>query len=213
MKALLLIDIQNDFCAHGAMEVNDADAIVPIANQLMPLFDVVVATQEWHPADHKSFAANHLWRKVGQVIDVNGLPQRLEPMHCVQNMMGAMFHRDLNTEPASPFGRGVHHVVQKGTDAEIDSYSGFFDNGKRRQTDMDAYLKSKGIIEVYIMGLTTECCVKFTALDAVSLGYKTFLIENGCRDLNFNEGDTEKAVAEMAAVGVEILHSATLNFS
>jgi nicotinamidase/pyrazinamidase len=200
MKALLLIDIQNDFCAHGALEVKDGDAVVPIANRLMPLFDVVVATQDWHPADHKSFAANHLWRKVGQVIDLNGLPQILWPMHCVQNMMGAMFHRSLNTE-------GVHHVVQKGTDAEIDSYSGFYDNGKRKQTDMDAYLKSKGVTEVYIMGLATDYCVKYTALDAVPLGYKTFLIEDGCRGVDLNEGDVDKAIEEMVENGVEIIHS------
>jgi nicotinamidase/pyrazinamidase len=200
MKALLLIDIQNDFCAHGALEVKDADAVVPIANRLMPLFDVVVATQDWHPANHKSFAANHLWRKVGQVIDLNGLPQILWPMHCVQNMMGAMFHKSLNTE-------GVHHVVQKGTDAEIDSYSGFFDNGKRKQTDMDDFLKSKGVKEVYIMGLATDYCVKYTALDAVALGYKTFLIEDGCRGVNLNEHDAEKAIEEMATNGVVIIDS------
>jgi nicotinamidase/pyrazinamidase len=200
MKALLLIDIQNDFCAHGALEVKDGDAVVPIANRLMPHFDVVVATQDWHPADHKSFAANHLWRKVGQVIDLNGLPQILWPMHCVQNMMGASFHRSLNTE-------WVHHVVQKGTDTEIDSYSGFFDNGKRKQTDMDAYLKSKSVTDVYVMGLATDYCVKYTALDAVSLRYKTYLIEDGCRGVNLNEGDVENAVAEMAANGIDIINS------
>jgi nicotinamidase/pyrazinamidase len=207
MKALLLIDIQNDFCLHGALEVKDADAIVPIANRLMPLFDVVVATQDWHPADHKSFAANHLWRKVGQVIDLNGLPQILWPMHCVQNMMGAMFHKELNLPAGRQGTEGVHHVVQKGTDTEIDSYSGFFDNGKRKQTDMDAYLKSKGVTEVYIMGLATDYCVKYTALDAVSLGYKTFLMEDGCRGVNLNEGDVEKAIDEMVANGVDILNS------
>jgi nicotinamidase/pyrazinamidase len=200
MKALLLIDIQNDFCVHGALEVNDADAIVPIANRLMPLFDVVVATQDWHPADHKSFAANHLWRKVGQVIDLNGLTQTLHPMHCVQNMMGANFHRGLNTD-------GVHHVVRKGTDAEIDGRSGFFDNGKRTETDLDVFLKSLGVKEVYIMGLATDYCVKFTALDAVDLGYKTYLIEDACRGFDLNAGDNERAIADMAKFGVYIIHS------
>jgi nicotinamidase/pyrazinamidase len=200
MKALLLIDIQNDFCKNGALEIEDGDAVVPIANRLMPLFDVVIATQDWHPADHKSFAANHLWRKVGQVIDVNGLPQILWNMHCIQNTMGAMFHRGLNTE-------GVHHVVQKGTDPEIDSYSGFFDNGKRKQTDLDAYLTSKNVTEVYILGLATDYCVKFTALDAVALGYKTFLIADGCRGANLKEGDINDALDEMAKKGVETLNS------
>ncbi len=205
MKTLILVDIQNDFCAGGALEVKEGDAVVPIANALMPLFDLVVATQDWHPATHESFAANHLWKKPGQVIDLHGLQQVLWPIHCVQNSFGARFHDALNTE-------GVHKIVQKGTDPEVDSYSGFFDNGRRKQTELDAYLKEKGATEVYVMGLATDFCVKYTALDALSLGYDTFLIEDGSRGVNLSEGDVAQAVEEMREKGVKIVRSLNINF-
>ncbi len=197
MKALLLIDLQRDFCAMGALEVPDGDAVIPIANELIKNYDLVVATQDWHPANHGSFAANHPWRKPGQVIDLHGLSQVLWPIHCVQDTFGATFHPHLDTE-------GIHHIVQKGTNPEIDSYSGFFDNGHRQATGMDAYLKEKGVDEVHIMGLATDYCVKFTALDAVELGYKTVLLVEGCRGVNLQEGDVEKAIKEMEEKGILI---------
>jgi nicotinamidase/pyrazinamidase len=200
MKALILIDLQNDFCEGGVMEVSDSDAVLPIANALMSYFDVVVATQNWYPANHGSFAANHLWRKPGQVIDLNGLPQILRIMHCVQNSFGANLHSGLNTE-------GVSKIIQKGTNAKLNSYSAFFDNGKTQDTGLDAYLKSQNIDTVYIMGLDTESCVKYTALDAISLGYSTFLIENGCRGANFTEGGLETALIQMQTKGVRIVQS------
>ena len=198
MRALILVDLQNDFCEGGALEVKGGDDVIPIANRLMPLFDIVVATQDWHPANHGSFAANHLWRKVGQVIDLDGLQQVLWPMHCVQNSFGAMFHNALNTG-------NIAKIVQKGTHAEVDSYSGFFDNGRRQQTELDDYLKSKAVTEVYIMGLATDYCVKFTALDAVSLGYKTYLIKDGFRGVNLKKGDVKRAIDEMRDNGVKVV--------
>lgn len=200
MKALILVDLQNDFCEGGALEVKEGSQVIPIANALMPHFDIVVATQDWHPANHGSFAANHLWRKVGQVIDLNGLQQILWPMHCVQNSFGAMFHKQLAVEK-------VHKIVQKGTDAEIDSYSGFFDNGRRKQTELHDYLQSQHINEVYVMGLATDYCVKYTALDAVSLGYKTYFIKDGSRGVNLNEEDVLKAIEEMKVAGVKVVES------
>lgn len=200
MKALILVDLQNDFCEGGALEVKEGSQVIPIANALMPQFDIVVATQDWHPANHGSFAANHLWRKVGQVIDLNGLQQILWPMHCVQNSFGAMFHKQLHTE-------GVDKVIQKGTDPETDSYSGFFDNGRRHATELHGYLQSENINEVYIMGLATDYCVKFTALDALSLGYTTYLIEDGSRGVNLNEGDVPNAIEEMKKAGIHIIKS------
>ncbi len=200
MRALILVDLQNDFCQGGALEVKGGDEVIHIANQLMPSFDVVVATQDWHPANHGSFAANHLWRKVGQVIDLNGLQQILWPLHCVQNSFGAMFHNDLNSDK-------IDEIVQKGTHAEVDSYSGFFDNGRRQQTELDDYLKSKKVTEVYIMGLATDYCVKFTALDAVSLGYETCLIKDGSRGVNLNKGDVKRAIDEMKSKGVKVILS------
>lgn len=201
MKALLLIDLQIDFCPNGALEVKEGDQVIPIANALMPHFDLVVATQDWHPADHGSFAANHPWRKPGQVIDLNGLPQVLWPIHCVQDSYGANFHPKLNQA-------GITKVFVKGTDPGIDSYSGFFDNGHRKATGLGDYLKEKGVTEVYVMGLATDYCVKFTALDALSLGFQTHLIVDGSRGVNLQEGDVDLAIAEMAEKGVDVVMSA-----
>jgi nicotinamidase/pyrazinamidase len=204
MDALLLIDIQNDFCPGGALAVHGGDEVVPVANRLMPYFELVVATQDWHPADHGSFAANHLWRRPGQVIDLNGLPQVLWPIHCVQGSYGAEFHKALRRE-------GIHEVFHKGTDAGIDSYSGFFDNGHRKATGLGDYLKDRGVERVFILGLATDYCVKFSALDAKELGFEVFLVEDGCRGVELQEGDVQKAIEEMQAKGVVFVHSDSLN--
>ncbi len=203
MKALLLIDLQIDFCPGGALEVPGGNEVVPIANDLMEKFDLVVATQDWHPANHGSFAANHLWRKPGQIIDLNGLPQVLWPIHCVQESFGAEFVPSLNTA-------GIHKIFHKGTDPTIDSYSGFFDNGHRKATGLGDYLKEQGVTEIYIMGLATDYCVKFSALDGAELGFKTHLIEDGCRGIDLEPGDIDKAKRAMQAVGVTILQSSDL---
>lgn len=204
MKALLLIDIQNDFCPGGALEVKEGDQVIPVANQLMKSFDMVIATKDWHPADHGSFAANHPWRKPGQVIELNGLEQILWPIHCVQHSFGSEFAPTLNTEP-------IETIFYKGTDPGIDSYSGFFDNGHRKATGLGDYLKEKGVKEVYVVGLATDYCVKFTALDALELGFSTYLVTDGCRGVNLQEGDVDKALAEMEAKGVNLVTSADLN--
>lgn len=204
MKALILVDLQNDFCAFGALAVKEGNQVIPIANDLMKKFDLVVATQDWHPADHGSFAANHLWRKPGQVIDLHGLAQVLWPIHCVQNSFGAEFVNKLNTD-------GITKIFQKGTDPTVDSYSGFFDNGKKKSTGLGDYLSEKGVKEVFVMGLATDYCVKFTALDAMDLGFKTNLILDGSRGVNLQEGDVEKAVLEMQQKGVNVLSSTDIN--
>jgi nicotinamidase/pyrazinamidase len=195
MKALILVDLQNDFCPLGALAVEGGDQTIPIANELMDKFDLVVATQDWHPADHGSFAANYLWRYPGQVIELNGLPQVLWTIHCVNGTYGAEFHPALDTEK-------ITKVFRKGTDKGIDSYSGFFDNGKRKSTGMSDYLKDQGVTEVYVMGLALDFCVKFTALDAVDLGFETHLIVEGSRAVNLEAGDDAKALAEMKAKGI-----------
>ena len=158
MKALIVVDVQNDFVPGGALAVPEGDRVVPLCNALANSFDLVVATQDWHPADHGSFAANHPGRKVGEVIDLQGLQQILWPVHCVQNTPGAQFVHGLDT---SRFAR----IFQKGTDPAIDSYSGFFDNGHRRSTGLGDYLRSNNVTDVYVCGLATDYCVKFTALD------------------------------------------------
>ncbi|MEZ4983618.1 MAG: bifunctional nicotinamidase/pyrazinamidase [Saprospiraceae bacterium] len=193
--ALLLIDLQRDFCPLGALPVPEGDQVIPVANALMPLFHTVVATQDWHPATHGSFAANHPWRKPGQVIDLHGLPQVLWPMHCVQDSFGAEFEPSLQVA-------GITKVFTKGTNPDIDSYSGFYDNGHRQSTGMGEWLKEQGIRRVYIMGLATDYCVKFSALDAVALGFETWLITDGCRGVNLTAGDVDAALATLKEKGV-----------
>lgn len=211
MNALILIDLQNDFVPGGALPVPDGDAVVPIANRLIAAggaggsstggpFDLVVATQDWHPADHGSFAANHVGRKPGEVIDLNDLPQVLWPVHCVQGTPGADFLPGLDRSR-------VERVFQKGTDPAIDSYSGFFDNGHLKATGLGDYLKSRGVTAVTVLGLATDYCVKFTALDAVALGFKVRLVEDASRGVNLSPGDVERAVAEVRAKGVEVVRS------
>lgn len=172
--------------------------MIPLANQLMPLFHTVVATQDWHPANHGSFAANHPWRKPGQVIDLHGLPQVLWPIHCVQNTFGADLVDELDKSR-------ITNVFRKGTDPEIDSYSGFYDNGHRKSTGLAEWLREQGINTVYVLGLATDYCVKFTALDALHEGFKTFLVTDASRGVNLQPGDVDKAVAEVAAAGATLV--------
>jgi nicotinamidase/pyrazinamidase len=203
MKALIITDIQNDFCPGGALAIREGDNIVPIINKLQARFDLVVATQDWHPLGHGSFAANQPGKKIGELIDLNGLPQILWPVHCVENTPGADFHPGLDR------GR-IARVFHKGADPGIDSYSAFFDNGHRKATGLGEYLKEQGVDEVYLCGLATDYCVKFTALDAVDLGFKTFVIEDACRGVNLRPGEVERAIGEMRAKGVEVFSSEEL---
>jgi nicotinamidase/pyrazinamidase len=198
MNALILVDIQNDFIPGGALPVPEGDQIVPLVNQLQPCFDLIVATQDWHPSDHGSFAANHPGRKPGELIDLNGLPQILWPVHCVQGTPGADFAPGLQRNQWD-------RVFVKGTDPEIDSYSGFFDNGQRQSTGLGDYLRQKGAQDVYVAGLATDYCVKFTVLDALKLGFKTHLIEDACRGVNLQSEDVRDAIKAMKAAGAEII--------
>jgi nicotinamidase/pyrazinamidase len=200
MKALIIVDVQNDFCPGGALAVRDGDLVVPIINDIAPHFDLVVATRDWHPRNHGSFADNHAAKNVGDVIELHGLPQVLWPVHCVQRTSGADFVASLNTSK-------IARVFQKGVDPDIDSYSGFYDNGHRRSTGLGEYLKEKGASEIYVAGLATDYCVKFTALDARQLGFRTYLIEDACRGVELGEGDVRRAIEEMRAAGVEVVQS------
>jgi nicotinamidase/pyrazinamidase len=206
MNTLILVDIQNDFLPGGALPVPQGNAIIPIANRLQEggRFDLIVATQDWHPAGHGSFAANHPGRTVGEVIELNGLPQILWPVHCVQETRGASFTDGLATTK-------IEKVFTKGTDPAIDSYSGFFDNGHRRSTGLGDYLRARGVTDVYVCGLATDYCVKFTALDARQLGFNTFLIEDASRGVNLKPGDVARAVEEMRAAGVKVVRSDALS--
>jgi len=197
MKTLLLIDIQNDFLPGGTLAVPAGDEVASVANRLMPAYDLVVATQDWHPADHLSFASGHPGRTVGDVIELDELQQTLWPEHCVQDTPGAAFATGLNLD-------AIHHVVQKGTDRRIDSYSGFFDNARRKATGLADYLIERGAQELDVMGLATDYCVKFTAIDAAELGFQTTFLSRGSRGIELNPGDCDKAVAAMRAAGVDV---------
>jgi nicotinamidase/pyrazinamidase len=201
---LILVDIQNDFCPGGALEVPDGDAVVTVANKIMSKFPLVIATQDHHPSSHRSFAVNHAGKNVYDVIDLEGLPQVLWPAHCVRGTPGAEFHPGLAVS-------GLTAVFPKGTDESIDSYSGFFDNGRRKATGLGDYLKSKQVAEVYVMGLATDYCVKATALDAAGLGLKTTVIEDGCRGVGLAPGDIDAAKAELRAAGVMFCQSDALD--
>jgi nicotinamidase/pyrazinamidase len=198
MKALILVDIQNDFCPGGALAVPDGDAVVPVINRIQGNYDLVVATQDWHPANHGSFAANHPGGAVGEQIELAGQEQILWPVHCVQETPGAAFHPDLNLDR-------VARVFRKGTDPAIDSYSGFFDNGHRAATGLGDYLRERGVEEVHVCGLATDYCVKFTALDAIALGFRVALLEEAARGVELRPGDVRRAVEEMRRRGVTII--------
>jgi nicotinamidase/pyrazinamidase len=200
MKALILVDIQNDFLPDGALPVPNGNAVIPVANRVQHAFDLIVATQDWHPANHGSFAANHPNRTPGELGELGGLPQVLWPVHCVQNTGGAAFASGLET------GR-VTRIFPKGTDPQIDSYSGFFDNGHKKSTGLGDYLRERGVTDVYVLGLATDFCVKATALDARKLGFTTHLIVDGCRGVNRQAGDVERAIAGMRAADVRVIQS------
>jgi nicotinamidase/pyrazinamidase len=196
-RALLIVDVQNDFLPGGALGVREGDVIVPQINARMDDFELVVATQDWHPREHGSFADNHPGKHVGDLIDLNGLPQVLWPVHCVQGTRGAELAPGLNT------GR-IAKVFRKGTDPAIDSYSGLFDNGHRRSTGLGEDLHGRGVREVHLVGIATDYCVKFTALDAVAAGFEVVLIEDACRGVELQPGDVDRAIAAMRAAGVRI---------
>jgi nicotinamidase/pyrazinamidase len=199
-KALILVDLQNDFCRGGSLEVPDGDAVIPVANRLQACFDLVIATQDWHPPGHVSFASAHPGKKMGDTVLVDNIVQELWPEHCIQGSQGAEFHPKLMTQH-------IHKLIHKGTDPKIDSYSTFFDNEHLRSTGLEAYLRQEGIDEIYIMGLATDYCVKYSCRDAVKLGFKVYVIEDGCRGVGLRAGDIEKAMEEMRSEGVKVIQS------
>ncbi len=196
--ALILVDLQNDFLPGGALPVPEGDQVIPVANDLMVDFEIIVATQDWHPADHASFAANHPGKSLYDTIELEGLPQTLWPVHCVQGSPGADLAATLEQDR-------ITRVFTKGTRAEVDSYSGFFDNGRQHQTGLAVWLQAHAIDTVHICGLATDYCVKFTALDAVQLGLKTRLELAACRGVNLRPGDVHQAIDEMRSAGVQVI--------
>ncbi len=197
--ALIVVDIQNDFLPQGALAVQRGDEVIPVANRLLGHFKLRAATQDWHPSEHQSFASLHWHKEPGDVIDLHGLEQVLWPDHCIQDTYGAEFASDLELGDAA--------IFQKGTDPEVDSYSGFFDNGKRKATGLDVWLRRNSVSDVYVCGLATDYCVKFTALDAVEAGFRTHVISDGCRGVELNAGDVAASYKELRNAGVRITKS------
>jgi nicotinamidase/pyrazinamidase len=202
-RVLLIIDVQNDFCPGGNLAVESGDEVVPLINRIMPLFSRVIATQDWHPPDHVSFASSHPGRRPLDFVKAGGIEQVLWPDHCVQGTRGAELHPRL--EP----GR-IGLLLRKGMRPELDSYSAFFENDHRTDTGLRHYLKGMKLRELYVCGLATDYCVLASTLDARRLGFRVTLIRDACRGVDFPKGSIEKAIMTMEKAGVRMTESAAL---
>lgn len=198
MKAFIVVDVQNDFCPGGALEVGHGDEVVPVVNARRREFELTVFTQDWHPPGHASFASSNPGTRPFDVIRQNGNQQVMWPDHCVQNTPGAAFHPQLEVHPDDP-------VFRKGELPAVDSYSGFLDNDREHETGLRAFLQERGVDEVYVAGLATDVCVKFTVLDALKFGFRTYVYQSGCRAVNLNPDDEAQAYREMEQAGAVLL--------
>ncbi|HZW05500.1 MAG TPA: bifunctional nicotinamidase/pyrazinamidase [Phycisphaerales bacterium] len=205
MDALILVDIQNDFLPGGALAVPRGDEVIPIANALSARAPLVVATQDWHPAGHRSFARNNPGRRVGELIELDGLPQVLWPDHCVQGSRGAELAPGLDRSR-------IAAVFPKGEDPAVDSYSGFYDNGRRRATGLARWLRSRGVDRVFVMGLATDYCVAATTIDAVAEGFDAHVVSDGCRGVELSAGDCARAEERMSNAGARSVRSGEVSF-
>lgn len=196
-KALLIIDVQNDFCPGGALAVPDGDAIIPAINRISARFDKVVATQDWHPENHISFAVRHMLKEY-EVIQLTEIEQVLWPVHCVPGTWGAEFHKNLDTRP-------VDLIIRKGSNPEIDSYSAFFENDKKTVTGLHYYLQGLKIEKLYLCGLATDYCVYFSAIDARNLGFDVYFVIDATRGIDFPADNIKKAVQHMTERGIHII--------
>ena len=196
MKALVIIDVQNDFLLNGSLEVPSGNDVIEPINEIIGDYTLVVATKDWHPFNHVSFVSNHPGKKIGDVVKIDNLNQILWPEHCVQETRGSDFPIALNF-------KAINKIIYKGTNSEIDSYSGFYDNGKLHSTGLSDYLKAKNVTSIDYVGLVTEYCVKFTVLDSIDEGFKSKVILKGIKGINLDESN--KALKEMKSKGVDLL--------
>ncbi len=200
-SALILIDIQNDFCPGGKLAVVDGDQVVAVANKLQVQFETTILTQDWHPADHKSFASN----QSGEAFTLIEMPygsQVLWPDHCIQGSQGAAFHKDLETD-------GADLVIRKGFRPEIDSYSAFFENDHETSTGLAGYLRERAVTNLMMAGLATDFCVRYSAVDAAKLGFEVTVVEDGCRAIDL-DGSLDAAWEEMLSLGIKRIQSGDL---
>ena len=199
MKALLIVDIQNDFCPGGALAVPDGDSIIPVTNKLIDHFNIIIQTQDWHPAGHSSFASSHPGKNPYDTIEMDYGLQVLWPDHCVQGTTGAEFHPSLNTQKTQV-------IIRKGFRKEIDSYSTFFENDQKTTTGLTGYLKQRGITDLFVVGLATDFCVKWSVLDGIDEGFSMHIVKNAVRGIDI-EGSVENAWTEIEKKGAHIITS------
>lgn len=199
-QALIVVDMQNDFLPGGALAIQGGHHIIPRINQLLTLpFKHIIATKDWHPPNHGSFASNQ-GKLVGEVVTLNGIKQILWPIHCVQGSRGSEFGPGLDTTK-------FEKIIYKGIDPTVDTYSCFFDNGHTQTTGLDQYLKERNIDTLYLVGVATDYCVKYSVLDALSLGYKTNVIVDACRGVDVHADDCRHALEEMQKAGAHLVTS------
>jgi nicotinamidase/pyrazinamidase len=198
MKALIVVDIQNDFCPGGSLPVLEGDKIIPVINNLLPNFDLIIFTKDWHPQDHKSFASNNENINIFSEFDLNGSSQVAWPDHCIQNTFGSDFHRDLD------FGKikKDFYIFKKGMDPEVDSYSAFYDNGKKNSTGLSEFMKERNVTEIFICGLALDFCVSYTAIDSALEGFESTVIIDACRSIN---PDINPTIQKLLKTGINII--------
>lgn len=204
-KALIVVDVQNDFCPGGALAVKDGDKIVPLINSIMKkgIFQTVIATQDYHPRNQVSFASNHKNKKEFEQVEINGIKQTLWPDHCVAGTRGAEFHPDLESS-------AFNLILRKGTNPPVDSYSVFLENDKKTETGLHGYLQALHITDIYICGLATDYCVYYSAMDALQYGFKTGVLVDACRGIDVPAGSVDSALARMKDAGIKIMDSGRL---
>ena len=199
MKALLIVDVQNDFCPGGALSVPEGDQTIPIINRLIDQFDVIIQTQDWHPNDHSSFASAHPEKNPYDIVEMKYGTQVLWPDHCIQGTDGADFHPDLNTDKTQV-------IIRKGFRKEIDSYSTFFENDQTTTTGLTGYLKQRGITDLYTVGLATDFCVKWSVLDGIDEGFNMHIVKDAVKGIDL-DGSVDQAWKEMKEKGVMVTSS------
>lgn len=203
-KCLIIVDPQNDFMTNGALAVPNAEEIIPVINNLLPKFELIIFTKDWHPENHKSFASQHKNKKPFDIIELNGLEQVLWPDHCINNEKGSEFHDDIDFNRIN----GKFYIFKKGMDPEVDSYSGFYDNGRKYSTGLADFLKEKGVEETYLVGLALDFCLEYTAIDSAMEGFETVVIKDGTRPLN---SDISNTLNKFREAGVKMIESWELN--
>jgi nicotinamidase/pyrazinamidase len=198
--SLIIVDLQNDFCSEGALPVPGGEKIVPVVNRLMTVFTSVVATQDWHPPGHISFSSSHAGKNPFDSVLIQGAEQLLWPDHCLKGTEGAAFHPDLDMD-------NLHLILRKGFRRDLDSYSGFYENDRKTPTGLSQYLRELGVRSAWLCGLASDVCVFYTAMDAVKLGFETYVIEDAVRGVDVPAGNISRTSGAMKAAGVRFVHS------